>query len=257
MFKTIVALPAAIFALAFTPLLAAAETLVESDVDSRVTLAFKVRADELQKWLPNPWQVDPFPEGGSAGANLLIVFFQKLISQAGDGNPSPSGGSDRGVAFAVPAKHAQSGEQTIFVIRIYSTDHASMPGPYKNSIRAKINRELILKGADLAPGSANDNWDIELLAGGTLTLRLSYERSIPARIKAEQRPRSALDPNFFRIYRVDQGIEVVKSIPAGVDKLNAYDFRATIPELAKLFDRSEQLVSSAAVPWYVREVFLP
>jgi len=48
-----------------------------------------------------------------------------------------------------------------------------------------------------------------------------------------------------------------KSVPAGVDRVQGYEFRTTVSELAKLFDGSEQLVSISVLPWYVRQVFLP
>lgn len=244
-------------ALTLVPAVAFAETPVESNVDTRLTLAFQVRDGEAQTWLPAPWKVNAVAAGPSKGANLLVIFYQRLLSQAPDGKPSASGGTDRGVALAVPAKHAQSGEEAVFVTRIYTTDHAGLPGSYKNSVKAQVRRELVLKGDDLAPGAATDHWEMKEANGGTLVVRLAYERSRPSRMKIEQKPRSAMDPTFYRIYRVDQGVEIVKSAPSGIDRLQSYDFQCTVPELAKLLDNSAKLVSITAIPWYVRQVSLP
>ncbi len=235
----------------------AAETLVESNVESRVTLAFKARDGELQNWLPAVWRVSPVAAGPTKDANLFVVFFQRLSSQGADGKPLPAGGTDRGVVLAVPAKHAQSGEEAAFITRVYTSDHITLPGPYKNSSRADVRRELLLKGENLEAGAASDNWEIKEVGGGAMVLKIAYERSRPARAKIEQKNRSAVEPNFTRIYRVDQGIEVVKSVPLNVDRMKDYEFRSTIPELSKVFDGSVQLVSVIALPWYVRQVSLP
>jgi hypothetical protein len=50
---------------------------------------------------------------------------------------------------------------------------------------------------------------------------------------------------------------LVKSIPAGIDRVQNYKFRTTIPELRKMFDGSEQLISIVVNPCRVRKVFLP
>lgn len=243
--------------LGLAPTLAPAETPVESNVDNRLVLAFQVQEAELQTWLPAPWQVSPVPAGPSKGANLLVVFIQKLLSQAPDGKPSASGGTDRTVALVVPAKHAQTGEASVFATRVYATYHGDLPGPYKNSVKASVRRELVLKGGDLEPGAASDTWKMKDASGGAIVVRLTYHRSLPTRAKTESKIRSSVEPTFYRIYRADQGAEVVKSVPAGVDRLQSYEFRSTVSELAKLLDGSAQLVSITAIPWYVRQVSLP
>jgi hypothetical protein len=68
---------------------------------------------------------------------------------------------------------------------------------------------------------------------------------------------SPIEPNFYRIYRVDQGTDVVKSKPANVDRLLGYEAKLDIPEFKDLFDGTGELVSVAIQPWYVRKVFLP
>jgi hypothetical protein len=97
----------------------------------------------------------------------------------------------------------------------------------------------------------------KMVGGGTLVVRLAYQRSVPERAKIEQKIRSSIEPNFYRIYRVDPGVELVKSVPAGIDRLQRYEFRSTVPELSKVFDGGWQLVSITAIPRYVRQVSLP
>jgi len=242
-------------ALALVPV-AGAETLVESDVENRVYLWFRVNQAELQKWMPAPWQVGAIPAGPAKDANLILIFVDTLLRQGPDGKPLTSTGMWRVVALASPAKHGQTGESRLFVIGGYSSDHAGLPGSYKNYVKASVRREHTLKGENLEQGVATEVWDARS-DGGTMQLRLAYQRGTPSRAKGESKPYSSVEPSFFRIYRVDQGVDVVKSIPAGVDRIQSYEFRTTLSELAKLFDGSEQLVSISVHPWFVRQVFLP
>ncbi|PYM40419.1 MAG: hypothetical protein DME12_15695 [Candidatus Rokuibacteriota bacterium] len=68
---------------------------------------------------------------------------------------------------------------------------------------------------------------------------------------------SSVEPTFFRIYRVEQGLDVARSIPDGVDRVQVFQLRVAVPELAKLFDGTEQVVGVLALPFYLRNVYLP
>jgi hypothetical protein len=49
--------------------------------------------------------------------------------------------------------------------------------------------------------------------GEAIELRLQYQRRVPVRSKTESKPRSAADPTILRLYQVDQGQDVVRSVP--------------------------------------------
>jgi hypothetical protein len=68
---------------------------------------------------------------------------------------------------------------------------------------------------------------------------------------------SAVEPAFFRIYRVEQGADVVKSVPASIDRVQNFKLTVGIQELKKTFDGSEKVVSVTMIPWYLRQVSLP
>jgi hypothetical protein len=86
---------------------------------------------------------------------------------------------------------------------------------------------------------------------------MNYRRAVPTRSRGEARPHSNIDPTFFRMYRYDQLMDVVKSIPDDIDRVQSHHLRVTIPELRELFNGTEQLVGIALVPWYGRQTFLP
>jgi len=243
--------------LALLPITASAETPVESNIDSRLILGFHVSDSELQNWVPAPWQVSPVPAGPTKGVNLFMLFIQNLLSQTPDGKPSASGGTARHVTLVIPARHAPTGEESSIVMRVYTTDHGGLPGPYRNSVKAEVRRELTLRGENLAPGTGSDYWEMREASGGGIVVRITYQRTVPSRVKVERKVRSSVEPDFYRIYRLDQGTENVKSVPEGIDRLQSYEFSSTVPELSKLFDGGSQLVSITAVPWYIQQVSLP
>jgi len=236
---------------------AGAETLIGSNVDNRIIVALRVGQAELQSWLPAPWQVNPIAKGPLKEANLYLSFVDRLLDQDAQGKPA-AGGTCRVVALAAPAKHAQTGKSALFVIRVFAPhEDINLYNPYKNSVRATIRREYTFKGADLEPGTVSDLWELRDSAGGMLQFRIEYQRAVPSRAKPEIKPRSAVEPTFFRIYRIDQGSDLIKSIPAGIDRVQSYQLHVTMSELRKMFDGSEKVVGILAIPWYVRKLFLP
>jgi len=124
-------------------------------------------------------------------------------------------------------------------------------------VRAAIEREIAAKGAGNDPGVASESWELKDAKGATLTLQIRYDRSVPVRAKTEARPRSGLDPALWRIYRIEQSVDVVKSVPEGVDRMRNLRFRNNVAELDKLLDGKEQLISVISIPWYARQTLLP
>lgn len=123
-------------------------------------MALRVGQAELQGWLPAPWQVNPIAKGPLKEANLIIVFVDRLLNQDAQGKPA-AGATFRAVALVVPARHPQTEESALFVIRIFTPhEDPDLYNPYRNSVRATIRREYTVKGTDLAPGTASDLWEV-------------------------------------------------------------------------------------------------
>jgi hypothetical protein len=244
-----------VFVLAWLPA-AHAETLVQQNVDSRVVVTLRVAQAELQSWLPAPWQVNPVASGPAKDSNLTLVFIDRLLNLDGEGKPA-AGGAERSLAVVAPAKNSKTDEIANYVIRIYTSNPQSTPGAYKNSTSATVQRDQVLKGTDIGAGVVSEAWTVQDASGGTVELRTQFQRGVPARSKPETKTRGGPDPEFYRIYRIDQGVDVVKSVPSGIDRTQNTQLRVTMAELRKLFDGSEQIVSMFSVPWYLRQVSLP
>jgi len=233
---------------------ARAETLSATIADTRTNLALSVDQAAAQEWLPAPWTVAPLPKGPFKGANLLVFFIDRLLHLDAEGKPT-SGGTYRMAVLVVPGKNPDTGEVVPFITRVYRAHED--PGPYKNGVKATVRREITQRGADMEPGTGSDFWEIGNAAGGALTFRMDYQRAVPKRVKRDSKLYSAVDPSFYRIYRYEQVIDVVKSVPANIDRVSSHELRVSIPELTKMFDGSEELVGIARIPWYGRQTFLP
>jgi len=230
-----------------------AETFVGSNVDSRVTLAFKVSDAAAQAWLPEGWTLKPMAEEGAlAGSNLLVIFIDRHVNLGPEGKPAEQN-TFRALALVSPARRGE--ETRLFVTRVYITDDAV--NPYKNSIRTAISRKAALEGAGNDAAKGREDWLVDDGAGGAIAFRMAYRGAPPRWSEREAMPYSSVEPDFHRIYRYQQVADLVHSGPAGVDRLDEYAFTTSIEELAPMFDGSEELVAIINIPWYSRRTFLP
>ena len=237
---------------AFTTL-AQAETLSESSLFFRVYVGFSVDQKAAQAWLPAPWKAVSLPKGPFKGANLYVVFDDRFIMQDGEGKPYAGKGTFCLAVLVSFAKNEKTGEFGVFVTRVYWPNDD--PGCYKVAVKATVSREATIKVS--ASGTGSEVWKVQDSSGGIMEFRMDYQRALPKRIKKEFEIRSSVDPDIRTIYRDDYAADVVKSIPAGIDRVKNFKFRVTMPELRKMFDGSEKLVGIIVNPSRVRQRFLP
>jgi len=233
---------------------AKAETFVGVTVDERLTLGLQVDEAAAQAWLPDGWVVAEVGSGPFTGANLMAVFVDRLLQLNAEGEPS-GGGAFKAMALMVPAKRANTQETANMIIRIYSAHDGA--GPYKNSAKADVSREATTNGTNISGGAGNETWQVNPASGGAVTLNVEYQREVPTPQSQETRPRSAVEPDFFRIYYVNQLVDIVNSTSDGVDRAPSHGLSVTVPELADMFDGNEKLVGIAVTPSYTRQTFLP
>ncbi len=237
-----------------TGLPAVAETYLGSNVDNRAVIGFKVDEKAAQEWLPADWTLAPFPGGPFAGANLLAVFVDSHLVLGPDGKPAtPS--SYRGLALASLAGRDGSDEKRLFVTRVYVTDTSI--DPYKNSVSASIGHSTTYDGAPGAAPTYEELWTVKPEAGGELAFSSTYEGESPSWSTNEAFVYSAVDPDFHRIYRYDQLADLVMSAPLDKKAAGELAFSTSIPEIAPMFDGSEEMIGVVAVPVYVRKLSLP
>lgn len=232
------------------------ETHVESTIENRSMVTLRVNNAELQKWVPETMQIVAAPAGPFKGANLSIIFIDISSRQDPQGKPI-DGGSSRNAVFVVPAKLKQTGEM-VYPVIYGLTDNAQMiPGAYKCYKQASVRRQLIytVSGADGV--KETDTWEFRNGSEMLIDFHVQYKRALPKRAKPALKVYSAAEPEFFRIYKTDYIVDLVKSNPAKIDHAEDYRLKVSVPKLKKIFDGTEQLVAVTVFPAYAREVFLP
>lgn len=86
---------------------------------------------------------------------------------------------------------------------------------------------------------------------------MEYRGAVPSRSEREAKIYSNVEPDFYRIYRYEQLVDLVRSCPAEIDRVGDYAFSVSIEELAPVFDDNEELIGILRLPWYSRRTFLP
>jgi hypothetical protein len=231
---------------------------VETDVERRVQIAFSVAAGKIQRFLPPSWEAASMPAGPSDGANLVIVFRNRLHTVYYEGvGKAQLGEQDRGIVALVVARHVDDGEVGLWVVHSLAASPRSIPGPYRNSKPATIHMEQRIASGEANGGLGIESWQIRDQAGHGLTMYLQYRAGMPVQSTSHLTMRGGPDPTFRRIYRTDKGADVVRSRPMAVDRVEEFRFSSTLEEFAEIFDGNEKLVSIAVEPWYMRQVLLP
>jgi len=233
---------------------AQAETLASKNADNRLLVAFDVPDAALADVLPKGWTSAPFGGGPFAGADMLMVFIDSHRVVDPEGKPM-YGGRYRAMALAAPAKAPGSDETVVSVSHVYVSD-ASI-NPYKNSVGARVTREVVSTGTGADPATIRQSWTVAPETGGTVALSLAYREGMPGQSQGAPHIHSAVEPDFYRIYRYDQFADPVMSVPGGIDRSDSLALDITVPELGALFDGSQTLVGVLDVPWYMREIWLP
>ena len=103
---------------------------------------------------------------------------------------------------------------------------------------------------------SSDQWAI-VAEGGEINLMLTYTTGKRSWSPGESTPYSAANPDFYRIYRYRQLVDLVMSEALGKPMTATFMLFSTIPELSGILGGSEKVVAVLDVPVYVREVFLP
>jgi hypothetical protein len=234
--------------------LSAQEKLVAVDASIRTVVAFKVSEAALQKFVPPGWQLSPLGAGPAKGANLIAVFVQPVVVQGPDGKAQDVA---RLAAFNFPAKRTGTEATVSMVFAGFASNASYVPGPYGAFELAKAKVEQNVRTDPAGMSRVQESWEFRADNGNGVEFQLQYVRGLAMRSKVESTPHSAKTPDFYRIYRVDQAADVVRSTATGTDRVEMVAFKAAGQPLAQLFDGTEQLISITSIPLYTRQLFLP
>jgi len=229
------------------------EKLVAIDNSVRTVVTFKAPAAAVQKLLPAGWEIQAPTEGPDKGANLtlLLIDFQLGQDPAGKlltGRPT--------AVLIVPAKKTGAASAVSVIAGGY-TAQAGVPGPYSNFVAGRVTVERQSRTDGDGKAVNDEKWEVKSDDGSAMEFQIQFVRGVPVREKTVTTYHSSTKPEFYRIYRVVQGTDIVRSVPGGVDRVTKLSFKASGDKLAPLFDGTEQLISVTSLPVFSREVWLP
>ncbi|MDQ2091540.1 hypothetical protein [Marimonas arenosa] len=250
--KILTGLVTGFFALAAIATGLAAQTLEGSNIDSRVLVGFEVDAEDVQSRLPEGWTSVSFPNGALKGANLLMIFEDRVLGRDAEGKPLDLF-THRGLAFLGLAKQGDS--VRLYILRLYTTNPDY--DPYRNASVADISRMSSTSGPSNAGRDRSENWSVALGDGTKLEMTLTFTSGRPVWQNAKTRMFSNADPTVSRIFEYDQLMDVVMSTGLGKPLSGTMNLTSDIAELADIFDGNEKMVGIVDSPIRVRQVFLP
>lgn len=227
--------------------------LVENDLEVRTTVAFKVSDAAVQKVLPQGWELNAPKSGPSKDFNLVFVLINQTQSLDPDGKPLQPRSY---VVLVAPAKKTGTETAGSLVFGGFAAPEA-LPGAYGVYLPAKVtlNRQQHVN----ADGSSivEEKWEVKGENGSNIDIHIQFTRGAPVRSQLESKVYSGAKPDFYRIYRIDQASDLVRSTATGENRVGKFSFKAVGPTLSSLFDGSEQLISISSIPFYSRAVYLP
>jgi hypothetical protein len=252
--STIIA--AVVFA-AFSGETANAQTLIEQSAEVRMQLDLAVSPQALKALLPEGWEPFVAASGAAKDCNVRLIFVDRVDINGPDGAPA---GTEQMVYFASPIKKTGSNETMgQMVVDGITSNPKAGPGPFKVYQAAsayRIERSTHATAGD--PIENEDTWDFTGADGEHLALHLTYERGVARKLSAETKFFSATDPNAYQIWKIDQGLDIMRNATVQVkDRVKTFEFKASGGRIAKLFDGSERVVSVDALHWYNRAVSSP
>jgi hypothetical protein len=234
---------------------ARAETLVEMSNDVRTILAFAVPPEKVQALMPAGFASAAVPGGPSKGANVLLVFIDRLLGTDAEGKPIGNGSAQSAV-IALPATR-ESDKKGVAVVLTGLSDPGTAPGAYGVFDPAPTHKaKRKMRSGRSATTIGEEWWEFKGPAGEEVSLTLAYETGPPTRVTAESVNHSAAKPEFWRIYRFEQGVEVLRSKATGLDSVKEFSLVAKGGRFGELIDGAD-LVSITALPWYSRKIYLP
>lgn len=234
-----------------------AQTLLERSAEVRMQLDLAVSPAALQALLPDGWQPFVATSGPAKGCNVRLIFVDRVDINSPVGAP---GGTEQMAYFASPIKKNGDNEMAgQMVIDGITADATDAPGPFKVYQAASSYRvERSTHAATGGPIENEETWEFAGSDGEHLALHLIYERGVARRLAAETKFFSAADPNSYQIWKIDQGLDIMRNATVTVkDRVKNFEFKASGGRVAKLFDGSERVLSVDALHWYNRAVSSP
>jgi hypothetical protein len=247
-----------IFAAAVVLSVAAAETPVESSLETRFQFDLKVSDAALVSYLPAGFTPNVAAQGAAKDCNLRVVFIDRVTVNGPDGKPVGKG-SNRLVYLVAPVKDPM-GANAQLVIGGLTEDAADAPGPFGNYLLATTHSmQRTTSAAASGPILDSQDWNFAAASGEHLELHIKYERGVGNKGNpADTKFFSAKNPGFYQISRQEQVLDILRNTTTNpADRVKDFSFKGSGGSYAKLFDGTEKILSWDNIVWIHRTVLLP
>ena len=237
--------------------IANAQTLLEQSAEVRMQLDLAVSSQALKALLPDGWEPFVATAGPAKDCNVRMIFVDRVDITGPDGAPV---GTNQMVYLASPIKKSGSNEMAgQMVIDGLTANAKDTPGPF-NVYQAATNYRVD-RSTHIVPGQpieSEETWDFTGANGEHMALHLTYERGVARKLSAETKFFSAADPSSYQIWKIDQGLDIMRNATVAVkDRVKEFQLKASGGRIGTLFDGNERVVSVDALHWYNRAVSSP
>jgi hypothetical protein len=235
---------------------ARAQTFVEQSAEVRMQLDLVVSAPALKALLPDGWEPAVATAGPAKDCNVRMIFVDRIDITGEDGTPH---GTNQLVYLASPIKKTGADVTGQMVIDGLTADAKDAPGPFGVYQAATSHRvERSTRAVSGEPIRNEETWQFDAVGGQHMELHLAYERGIARKVSSEVKFFSANDPNRYQIWKIDQGLEIMRNATVNVgDRVKEFQFKASGGKIGQLMDGRQRVVSVDALPWYSRVVSSP
>jgi len=212
---------------------AGAQTFLEHSSEVRMQLDFVVPDAALRKFLPAGWEPNVATQGPAKDCNLRMIFIDRIDITKQDGSPADPG-SNQLVYLAIPIKQMATNTQGQMLIFGLTADAKDAPGPHGVYVHASNNRTsrstTTVAGK---PSITDEHWEFAAASGERLEVHLKYERAAARKSSQETKFYSSLDPNNYQIFKIDQGLDIMRNATVPVrDRVMEFSYNASGGKIA-------------------------
>jgi hypothetical protein len=235
---------------------ARAQTFVEQGAEVRMQLDLVVSAPALKALLPAGWEPAVATAGPAKDCNIRMIFVDRVDITGEDGTPRAT---NQFVYLASPIKKTGTDVTGQMIIDGLTADAKDVPGPfgvYQTATSHRVERST--RAVSGEPIRNEETWQFDAAGGEHMELHVAYERGIARKLSSEVKFFSASDPNRYQIWKIDQGLDIMRNATINVaDRVKEFQFKAAGGKIAQLLDGTERVVSVDALPWYNRIISSP
>lgn len=237
----------------FASAVATAQDYVEWSTETRTSLGFRVNSAVIESLLPDGWSLTPIADEPGK-VNISVTFMDRHLVLDAQGEKVRTGTS-RYMVMSVQARHESNGQSGTMIVNGISPEGPGAYEVYQPATAANVQRMSSAQAEEF--GITEETWELVATSGDSVTLNLSYRRSIPVRRQSSVVIRSGSRPEFTRTYNIDQASDVLGVPGAPGSRIEQLSFTVAGPLFSRIFDGTEVITGVTSIPMYTREIFIP